>query len=139
MARVSGRFFYRIFLPAAVAANLTLGVLILSQLRPASWLDWLVIMTGAFCCGVAGWLAASAWSRSYWSGAMARQVAVWRQMIDAIFEWLEEAPVSAHSLQGLKLNLEDALGAKNAAAATAAPIPSAARPGALRGSPPPPR
>jgi len=110
MTRVSGRLFYRIFLPLGVAVNLALGLLILSKLGPASWVDWVVIVTGAFCCGVAGWLAASAWSRSYWSGAMARQIAVWRQMVDAIFEWIEEAPVSAHSLQGLKRSLEDTLG-----------------------------
>lgn len=108
MTNSRGRFFYSVFLPLAVALNLGLGVLILSNLRPASWLDWVVLGTGAFCCVVAGWLAASAWSRSYWGNAMNRQVNAWRQIADAIFEWLENAPVSADALLRLKRNLDDA-------------------------------
>jgi hypothetical protein len=70
----SGRLFYRVFLPIVVAVSLGLGVVILSNLRPDAWLGWLEVSTGAFCCVVAGWLAASAWSKSYWGSAMARQI-----------------------------------------------------------------
>ena len=109
MTRSSSRLFFSVFLPAAVAVNLGLGVFILTTLGPASWLDWTVVGTGAFCCFVAGCLASAAWSRSYWAHAMARQVAVWRQIADAIFEWLEEVPVSPVALQRLKRSLDDTL------------------------------
>jgi hypothetical protein len=99
--------FYRVFLPVAVGVNLGLGVLILSYLRPDGWLGWLELATGAFCCVVVGWLASAAWSKSYWGGAMARQIAMWRQMADAIFGWLEQAPLPAEQLQGLKRSLEE--------------------------------
>ncbi len=105
--RSAGRFFYRVFLPIAVAVNLGLGVAVLSNLRPESWLGWLEIASGAFCCTVAGWLAASAWSKSYWGGAMARQITVWRQIADAIFVWLEDAPLPAEALQRLKTSLDE--------------------------------
>jgi hypothetical protein len=105
--RSSGRMFYRIFLPASVAVNLGLGVAVLSNLRPEGWLGWQEVATGAFCCVVAGWLAAAAWSKSYWSAAMARQITAWRQIADAIFVWLEEAPLPAEALQRLKGSLEE--------------------------------
>ena len=103
----SGRFFYVVFLPLAVAANLGLGLLILSYLRPNSWIGDLELSTGAFCCVVAGWLAAAAWSKSYWGAAMARQIATWRQIADAIFAWLEEAQLPADALQRLKRSLDE--------------------------------
>lgn len=99
--------FYRIFLPVAVTANLVLGVLILVGLAPDGWLGWLQVGTGAFCCLVAGWLAASAWSKSYWGNAMARQVARWRKIADTIFAWLEEAPLPADALHRLKRSLDE--------------------------------
>jgi hypothetical protein len=101
------RLFYRVFLPIAVAVNLGLGLFILSELQPVGWLGLLEVGTGAFCCVVAGWLAAAAWSKSYWGGAMARQIAAWRQIADAIFAWLEEAPLPADALQPLQRSLED--------------------------------
>lgn len=103
----SGRFFYWVFLPMAVLVNLGLGVLILSYLRPLDWTGWLEIGSGAFCCVVAGVLVATAWSRSYWAHAMSRQIAVWRQMADAIFRWLEDAPLPAEALQRLKRSLDE--------------------------------
>jgi hypothetical protein len=103
----SGRLFYRIFLPIAVAVNLVLGVVILTYLRPDGSIGWLEVATGAFCCVVAGWLAASAWSKSYWGNAMARQVMAWRQIADAIFTWLEEAPLPAEALHRLKRSLDE--------------------------------
>lgn len=101
--------FYRVFLPLGVLANLGLGVFILSGLRPDGWTGRLEIATGAFCCVVAGWLAAAAWSKSYWNNAMARQVAVWRRIADAFFAWLEEAPLPAEALTRLKRSLDEAV------------------------------
>jgi hypothetical protein len=105
----SGRLFFRVFLPVAVLVNLGLGVLILSDLRPEGWLGRLEMATGAFCCVVAGWLAAAAWSKSYFGRAMVRQIAAWRQIADAIFAWLEEAPLPAEALQRLKRSLDEAV------------------------------
>jgi hypothetical protein len=68
----------------------------------------LEVATGAFCCVVAGWLAAAAWSKSYWGSAMTRQITAWRQIADAIFAWLEEAPLPADALQRLKASLDEA-------------------------------
>jgi hypothetical protein len=107
VTRSSGRLFYRVFLPLGVTVNVGLGVVILSDLRPDGWLGWLEVATGAFCCVVAGWLAASAWSKSYWGSAMTHQITAWRQIADAIFAWLEEAPLPAEALQGLKGSLDD--------------------------------
>lgn len=107
--RVRGRaerMFYRLFLPLGVLANLALGVVILTGLGPQSWAEWLEIGTGGFCCLIAGWLAAAAWSRSYWSRSQARQVAVWRQIADAFFDWLEEAPLPVDALSRLKTSLD---------------------------------
>jgi hypothetical protein len=105
--RAPERIFYRYFLPLGVLANLGLGVLLIAGLRPEGWAGWLEVITGAFCCVVAGWLAAAAWSKSYWNRSMARQVATWRQISDAFFGWLEEAPLPPESLQGLKASLEN--------------------------------
>ncbi len=99
--------FYLVFLPVGAIANLVLGLVILTQLRPAIWTDWLLVATGAFCCVIAGWLAAAAWSKSYWNRSMARQVALWRRIADAIFIWLEDAPVPAESLHSLKTSLDE--------------------------------
>jgi hypothetical protein len=104
-----GRFFYRVFLPLAVAANVGLALAVLMQLRPDGWLGWLEVATGGFCCAVAGWLAASAWSKSYWGSAMARQVMAWRQIADAIFAWMEEVKLPAETLQRLKASLDEAM------------------------------
>jgi uncharacterized membrane protein len=103
------RLFYRVFLPLGMLANLGLGVFILAGLHPYAWTGWLEVGTGAFCCMVAGWLAAAAWSKSYWNNAMARQVAVWRRIADAFFSWLEEAPLPADALTRLKSSLDEAV------------------------------
>jgi len=112
--KLSGRIFYVLFLPLAVGANLALGLIILSNLRPYDWLGWLEIATGAFCCLVAGVLAATAWSRSYWSRAMIRQIAVWRQIADTIFRWVEDMPLSTESLQTLKTSLDEVVPSQEA-------------------------
>jgi hypothetical protein len=104
-----GWVFYRVFVPIAVAINLGLGIVTLGELRPYGWLGSLEVATGAFCCVVAGWLAAAAWSKSYWDSAMSRQVTAWRQIADAIFTWLEEAPLPAEALQRLKRSLDEVL------------------------------
>jgi hypothetical protein len=103
------RLFYRVFLPLGVLANLALGLLLLMGLQPATWAAWLQIAIGAFCCVVAGWLAAVAWSKSYWNRAMRRQVAVWGHIADAFFAWLEDAPLPAEALGRLKSSLDEAV------------------------------
>jgi hypothetical protein len=106
---IRDRIFYGVFLPLGVIANLGLGIMILARLQPGAWSGWLEVGTGAFCCVVAGWLAAAAWSKSYWNNAMARQVAVWRRIADAFFGWLEEAQVPPESLSRLKTSLDEAV------------------------------
>ena len=101
------RVFYSVFLPLGIVANLCLGLVILTGLKPESWSEWLQIATGAFCCVVAGWLTAAAWSRSYWIHSMARQVAVWRGIADIFFTWLEDAPLPADSLRALQSSLDE--------------------------------
>ena len=105
----SQRMFYSVFLPFGVVANVTLGVVILSGLDPQSWIHfkWLQVGAGALCCVIGGWLAAAAWSKSYWNRSMARQVAVWRRIADTFFVWLEDAPVSPEALRGLKTSLDE--------------------------------
>lgn len=107
MPRSPGRFFYRVFLPIGVAVNLGLAIVVLNDLKPVGWIGALEIGTGAFCCVVAGWLAATAWSKSYWGTAMSRQISAWHQIADAIFFWLEEAPVPVDSLQRLNESLSE--------------------------------
>ena len=101
--------FFRVFLPFGVVVNLVLGILILTGLRPQSWSDWLQVTTGAFCCLVAGWLAAAAWSKAYWSRAMKRQVTVWHKIADTFFVWLEDAPLPPEALTQLKTSLDEAV------------------------------
>jgi len=102
--------FFRVFLPVGVVVNLVLGILILTGLRPMQgWSDWLQVITGAFCCLVAGWLAAAAWSKAYWSRAMKRQVTVWHKIADTFFVWLEDAPLPAEALTQLKTSLDEAV------------------------------
>lgn len=103
------RLFFRVVLPVGVVVNLGLGIWLLSGLKPQIWSDWLMLGTGVFCCLVAGWLAASAWSKSYWSRAMHRQVALWRRIADIFFAWLEEAPLPPEALHRLKASLDDAV------------------------------
>ncbi len=99
--------FFRFLLPLGVVVNLALGILILTGLKPQSWSDWLQVITGAFCCLVAGLLAAAAWSKSYWSRAMTRQVTVWRKIADTFFVWLEDAPLPPEALTQLKTSLDE--------------------------------
>lgn len=100
------KLFYRFFLPLGVLANISLGVIILDGLNPHGWTGWLQIATGAFCCTVAGWLAAAAWSKAYWNRTMTRQVTLWHQIADTFFKWLEEAPLPPDELRGLKNSLD---------------------------------
>ena len=94
------------FLPLGVLSNLVLGVFIIARLSPQGWAGWLEVATGAFCCVVAGWLAAAAWSKSYWNRTMTRQVTVWHQIADTFFNWLEDAPLPPDVLRGLKSSLD---------------------------------
>jgi hypothetical protein len=98
--------FYRVFVPLGILANLVLGIFLLTGLRPEGWSDWLLVGTGAFCCLVAGWLSAAAWSKVYWNRSMARQVAVWRQITDTYFSWIEDVPVPAESVHRLRASLD---------------------------------
>jgi len=107
--RRRGIIFYRVILPGFTVVNLLLGIITLVQLRPAGWLAWMELGTGAFCCAIAGWLAGAGWSKSYWGSAMERQVTAWRRIVDAMFRWIEEAPVPADSLRTLKRSLDETL------------------------------
>lgn len=102
----SHRLFYRVFLPLAVLANLTLGIVILAGLHPTEWSAWLEIGTGAFCCVVAGVLGAAAMSTSYWNRTMVKQIAVWRQIVDTFFGWVEDAPVPTDAVHRLHASLD---------------------------------
>jgi hypothetical protein len=102
------RWFFGLFLPLGVLVNLALGLVILARLNPATWSDWLQVAVGALCCLIAGWLGASAWSQFYWNRSMVRQVATWRRIADAFFDWLEATPVPAESLRSLQASLEEA-------------------------------
>ena len=104
---VPKRLFYTVAMPAAFGVNLGLGLWTLSYLTDRQWPDWLELATGAFCCVVAGIIAASAWSTTYWGQAMSKQVEVWRQMADAIFGWMEDVPLPAESLRKLQRSLDD--------------------------------
>ena len=107
--RRRGIIFYRVVLPGFTLVNLGLGVLTLMGLRPAGITGYMELFTGAFCCGIAGWLAGAGWSKSYWGSAMERQVTAWRRIVDAMFRWIEEAPVPADSLRTLKRSLDETL------------------------------
>jgi hypothetical protein len=100
------RVVYQIVLPLGILANVVLGVLVLAGLGPAGWTDWLQVGTGAFCCVVAGWLSAALWSKVYWNRSMARQVALWRQIADAFFSWVEDAPLPADAIHRLQSSLD---------------------------------
>lgn len=102
-------YFYGLFLPIGVLANLGLGLFILIGITPNTWPGWLQTGTGALCCMIAGWLASAAWSNSYWHRSMAAQVATWRRISDTFFSWVEEAPVPAEALHSLKSSLEEAV------------------------------
>ena len=101
--------FYRVLLPAGMVTNLALGLLVLIGLGPTRWTEWLEVFTGAVCCLVAGWLAAAAWSRSYWSHGLARRAETWRSISEAFLGWVEEAQLPPEALAGLKAKLDKAL------------------------------
>jgi len=103
----SSRIFYSLFLPIGAAANLILGLIVLRGLRPDEDIAFLQLGTGAFCCMVAGWLAAAAWSRFYWSRHITHQVATWGKISGAFFAWLEDAPLPAEALNRLKSSLDE--------------------------------
>lgn len=109
MIRRKGGLFYRAFVPVAVMLNLGLGLMVLNALRPSGWLGDLEVITGAFCCSVAGWLAATAWMKSLWGGAMARQASAWMVMVDAILGWLEDTPLPSSALDRLQVTLDRAM------------------------------
>ena len=101
--------FYRFVLPGLTVANLGLGLVMLTMLEPSSRATWLELVTGAFCCVVAGLLAGAAWSKWYWGSAMERQVRTWHRVVDAMFRWLEEAPVPVDSIRVLKRSVDKAI------------------------------
>jgi hypothetical protein len=101
--------FYRIVLPVCTGVNLGLGILMLVLLHPVNWLNWMELVTGVLCCVIAGSLAMAGATRSYWGSAMERQVSAWRRVVDAIFQWIEEAPVPVDSIHTLKRSLDEAI------------------------------
>ena len=95
--------------PVGMVTALGLGLALLDTLTPHGWAEWLQLGAGASLWLVAGWLASSIWSRSYWNRSMARQVAVWRRITDAWFAWVEDLQVSTEDLNELKVSLEEAV------------------------------
>lgn len=106
-AATQSRWFFRVVLPLGALANLGLGVLLVSNLHPVGWPGWLQLAIGAFCCVIAGWLGSAAWARTYWNDALVKQVTIWRRISDAIFGWLEDAPVPPEALTGLMRSLDE--------------------------------
>ena len=100
------RLFYSVFLPIGAAVNLILGLIVLVGMKDAADFGWLELGAGAFCCMVAGWLAAISWARFYWLRTMAKQVALWSTIVDTFFGWLEDAPLPSETVQRLKSSLE---------------------------------
>lgn len=103
------KLFYRVILPVFVVANLALGLFNLSQLGLSSGLSRVEFVGGAFSLVLSGWLAGAWWSRSYWRGVMSRQVRTWHQVVDVLFGWIEEQPVSTDSLHQLKSSIDRSL------------------------------
>lgn len=101
--------FYRILLPLLAACNLALGLMTLGGLGRPGWIGAVELGTGAVCCAIGGGLVAAALSKSYWTRAMRRQVAVWRQVSDALIRWLDETRVTDEALARLHASLSDAL------------------------------
>jgi hypothetical protein len=107
--RRRGIIFYRVVLPGFTLVNLGLGVFTLLGLHPSGAIQYMELGTGVLCVGIAGYLIGAAWSRLYWNSAMERQVSAWRRIVDAMFRWIEEAPVPADSLRTLKRSLDETL------------------------------
>jgi hypothetical protein len=103
------RYFYGFFVPLGMLANLGLGLFILAGISPLTWPGWLQVGSGALCCVISGWLAATVFSNSYWHRSMERQVATWGRIADAFFKWVEDAPVPAEALHSLRSSLEEAV------------------------------
>lgn len=106
---IRAKLCYRLVLPACVVVNLGLGVALLGILHPpGSWLEWVELTSGVLCCTIAGGVASALVSRRYWGSAISRQVAAWRRIADAVFGWLEEAPVPPDAIRGLQRSVEEA-------------------------------
>lgn len=101
--------FYRLILPGLILANFALGLYSLTRLSPADWQGWLELSTGALCCVVSGWLLAASWSRSYWRQAMRGQLDRWMRIVDTMFGWLEEQPISVDAMRGLQRSVADVI------------------------------
>jgi hypothetical protein len=103
------KIFYCLILPGFTLGNMGLGLFLLTMLHPPGWMAGLELVAGALCCCVAGWLGGAAWTKSIWGSAMERQVRTWRRIVDAMFGWIEEAPVPADSIHTLKRTLDKAI------------------------------
>ena len=100
---------YLLILPGFTLGGLGVGLFLLTMFRPPVWVTGVELFAGAVCCCVAGWLGGSAWTKSIWGSAMERQVRTWRRIVDAMFGWIEEAPVPADSIHTLKRSLDKAI------------------------------
>jgi hypothetical protein len=103
-----------VLLPIGLVATSGLALTLLNVFGLPGPSGWLRVGGGALMCLVAGWIASALWSRSYWHRSMARQVATWRRITDAIFGWVEDLPVSTEALNQLKVSLEEAVSAESA-------------------------
>jgi hypothetical protein len=99
--------FYWFVIPILALTNLALAAIVVSNLHPGGWIGWLEAGTAGFCCGVAGWVAASLWSKKYWAMIMARHVATWRMISDTMLDWIADLPIPSDSVDRLRRSLEE--------------------------------
>lgn len=98
---------YLITIGGLALINLGLGIVILSVARHQSgWVAGFLLLAGAFSCGLAGWLVGAWWLRCYWRGAMARQLEVWRGLVDVIVGWSEEVGAPSEAVSLLKRRID---------------------------------
>jgi hypothetical protein len=106
-ARRRREIFYLITICGLALVNLGLGIVILDVARHQSgWMAGFLLFAGALSCGLAGWLIGAWWLRCYWRGAMARQLEMWRGVVEVIVGWSEEVGAPSEAVSRLKRHID---------------------------------